>query len=319
MGLGVVELTYESGVSRMTNFEYRNWEPNQGLEEQQADVFNEANKYKLQPTTAEHIKKLNTKYNIKSEHVRYAFTGKKMVGYIHARVQEQVKEIVLSFPWTIPNTPTKVRDTLYNNIIQYFRDQSKFTNFQLRVNPMSEPKTNITFLLEHGFVIKNTWKELLLSLSSVANAKYNPKFTSRLGSEDDIEDLIELTKKDGSYAKQLDTDGKIRDYLANEIIPTDHVTLVYDNNVLCAACAPKVGENRLIMDFAVFNDIKNQEPFVPLFVELAKACVNSGYGKNKPILVYTDNMDTPVEEQEFLQQFTPIQIKTLMHYCYKNF
>ncbi len=90
------------------------------------------------------------------------------------------------------------------------------------------------------------------------------------------------------------------------------------NNVLSAACAPKVGEDRLIMDFAVFDDIKNQEPFVPLFVELAKACFNSGYGKNKPILVYTDNMDTSVEEQEFLQQFTPIQTKTLMHYCYKN-
>ena len=72
----------------------------------------------------------------------------------------------------------------------------------------------------------------------------------------------------------------------------------------------------LMITASRFKDIKNQEPFIPLFVELAKECVNSGYGENKPILVYTDNMDTPLEEQKFLKQFTPEKLDVLMYYCY---
>ena len=302
----------------MTDYEYKMCEPTQRLEEQQAEVFNEANEYKFHPANADQIKNLYSRYKMKPEYIRYAFHGKKMVGYIHARVQEQVKEIVISFPWTIPHTPAEVRDSLFQMIIQYFKDQGNFTEFQLRANPMAQPEANITFFLHQEFSIKNTWKELLLSLSDVAKAEYNPKFTSRLGSEKDIEDLICLTKKDGSYAKQFDTDDKIRDYIVKEIIPTNHTIVVYEDDHLCAACTPKEEENRLIMDFAVFRNVKNQEPFIPLFVELAKACINSGYGTNKPILVYTDNMDTPVEEQQFLKQFTPVLTKIAMYYCYRK-
>lgn len=302
----------------MPDYHYKSWEPDQELEEQQAEVYNEANTYKFQPATADHIKNQFTKYKIDPEFIKYAFNRKKMVGYVQARVQEQKKEIILSFPWTISNTPTEVRDTLFHDICQFFKDQDNFTDFKFRVNPMAKPKANINFLLKQGFVIENTWKKLLLSLSEVAKAEYDPKFTSRLGSEEDIEELIDLTMKDGSYKKQLDTYEKRRQYITEKIVPTNHTILVYEDGILGAACTPKEEENRLVMDFVVFRKVKNQELFIPLFVELAKACKNSGYGKNKPILVYTDNMDTPIKEQKFLQQFTPVQTKILMYYCYKK-
>ncbi|MHA1975888.1 MAG: hypothetical protein ACW98I_03175 [Candidatus Hodarchaeales archaeon] len=302
----------------MTEFEYKLWEPDQGLEDQQAEVFNDANEYKFQPADGDQIRKLFSKYKMQSEYVRYAFRGKKMVGYIHARVQEQVKEIVLSFPWTVPHTPAEVRDTLFQSIIQYFRDQVKFTHFQIRVNPMVQPEANIKYLLKQGFNIKNTWKELLLSVSEVATGKYDSKFSSRLGSEEDIDDLTNLIKQDGSLTKQLDTLDKIKTYITEQILPTKHLILVYEDEILCAACTPKEEELRVIMDFAVFRHIKNQEPFIPLFVELSKACIKSGYAKNKPILVYTDNMDTPAVEQKFLKKFTPVKTKILMYYCYRK-
>ncbi|MHA2270772.1 MAG: hypothetical protein ACXACI_02850 [Candidatus Hodarchaeales archaeon] len=300
----------------MTDYSYRYWEPDQGLEEQQAKVYYEANDIDFRPEAPNRIKEQFSKFNIKPEHVRYAFRGEKMVGYIHARIQERVKEIVLSYPWTVPNTPAEVRDTLFDEMVQFFQDQDEFSDFQIRVNPFTKPEANLEFLKQRGFVIKNTWKRLLLPLSEVAKGNYDPKFTSRFGTEEDIEALISLTKDDGSYAKQLDSDEKIRKYITENVLPTGHLVLVYENEILTAACAPKEEEKRVIMDFAVFRDVKNQEPFVPLFVELAKACVNSGYGKNKPIVVYTDNMDTPVEEQKFLQQFTPVQTEILMYYCY---
>ncbi|MHA1945903.1 MAG: hypothetical protein ACXAC6_12520 [Candidatus Hodarchaeales archaeon] len=300
----------------MSNYFYKNWEPNQGLEEQQTEVFNEANKYKFQPANAKQIKKRFNEQKINPEHVKYAFCQDKMVGYIVARVQEQIKEIVISYPWTVPNTPTVIQETLFDNMIQSFRDKDKFSDYKFRVNPFAKPKENFEFLKERGFLVANTWKELLLSMSDVAEADYNPKFVSRIGSEEDVEVLISLTKEDGSYAKNLNSDEKIREFIKDEVVPTEHVILVYENEMLKAACAPKEEEKRVIMNFAVFKEVKDQEPFIPLFVELAKACVKSGYGKRKPILVYTDNMDTPVEEQEFLKQFTPVQTEILMYYCY---
>ncbi|MHA2203175.1 MAG: hypothetical protein ACW991_05750 [Candidatus Hodarchaeales archaeon] len=299
----------------MTDYSYRFWTPSQGLEEQQAEVFYLANNMEFKSAHADKIKKYFKRVKPNSKHVRYAFQGEKMVGYIHARVQEQVKEIVLSYPWTIPNTPTEVRNTLFDEMVQFFRNEDQFSDFQLRVNPFAEPEANVRFLESCGFVVQNTWKELLLPLIEVASADYDAKYTSRLGTKQDIPGLISLIKDDGSYA-HFDSDEKIKNYILEEVLPTGHLILVYEDEILTAACAPKEEEMRIIMDFAVFKNVKDQAPFIPLFVELAKACVNSGYGKNKPILVYTDNMDTPVEEQTFLQKFTPVQTKILMYYHY---
>lgn len=302
----------------MVEIHYKFWKPDQGFEEQQAEVFNEANDYKFQPASSNQIKKQYSALKMNSKHVRYAFHGEKMVGYIQARVQEQVKEIVISYPWIIPSTPPEVQETLFEEMIQFFLDQDQFSTFQVRVNPMAKPKANLEFLKERGFVVKNTWKELLLPLSEVANAKYDPKFISHVGSEGDMEALIALIKEDGSYANQFDSDEKIRDYITDRVVSKGQLILVYENEILTAACAPKEEENRIIMDFAVYKNVKNQEPFIPLFVELAKACVNSGYGNNKPILVYTDNTDTPREEQVFLKQFTPVKSEILMYYFYRD-
>ena len=51
--------------------------------------------------------------------------------------------------------------------------------------------------------MQNTWKELLLPLNEVANAEYNTKYTSRMGTEQDIPELISLIKDDGSYVRKL--------------------------------------------------------------------------------------------------------------------
>ena len=45
------------------------------------------------PSDGERITKYFQKIKPNPKHVRYAFMGEKMVGYIHARIQDQVKEI----------------------------------------------------------------------------------------------------------------------------------------------------------------------------------------------------------------------------------
>jgi hypothetical protein len=306
----------------MTIHSYRYWEPDQGLEEQQAEVYNEANSAKFQPADAEQIKKQYEKEKPNSKHIRYAFHNEKMVGYIQTKVKEDVKEIVLSYPWTIKDTPIEVRDKLFDEMIGWFRSNENYSEYVFRVNPFPSPKESLAFLKSRNFVEKNVWKVLLLPMDKVASATYGPEFTSRLGTIDDIDKVITLIKDDGTYSGQFDTDEKIKQYLLEKIFPDGHLVLVYENDILTAAAAPLIvkpsekEEERVILRFAAFKNVKDQRTFIPLFIEVAKECINSGYGENLPILVYTDNMDTPKEEQVFLSQFPPLKSTDLMYYYY---
>ncbi|MHA1940087.1 MAG: hypothetical protein ACXACP_02120 [Candidatus Hodarchaeales archaeon] len=306
----------------MTNFTYKFWEPNQGLEEQQAEIYNEANPAKFQPATAEQIKQQYKKDKPNSEHIRYAFLEEKMVGYIQAKIKSEVKVIILSYPWTLKDTPTEVRDNLFDEMIESFRSKTEYSEYSFQVNPFPVPEENVEFLKSRSFIEKNIWKILLLPIKEVAATKYGPEFTSRIGTKEDIDAVISLMKEDGTYSSQFDSDEKIRKYLEEKVFSVGHLVLVYEEGVLKAAAAPLVvkpseeEEERIILRFAAFKKVKDQRPFIPLFIEIAKECINSGYGDNLPILVYTDNMDTPKEEQEFLQSFTPVKSTILMYYYY---
>ncbi len=307
----------------MTNYIYKYWEANQGFEKQQAEVYNEANTAKFQPADAEQIKQQYEKDKPISKQIRYAFLNEKMVGYIQSKIKEDVKEIVLSYPWTLKDTPIEVRNKLFDEMIEDFKSDTKYTGYDFRVNPFPKPKENISFLESRGFVEKNIWKILLLPMKEVASATYDPKFTSREGTKDDIDDIIDLIKEDGTYSAQFDTDEKISKYLTESVLSVGHLVLIYEENVLTAAAAPLIvkaseeDKERVILRFASFANPKDQRPFIPLFIEVAKECIASGYGANLPILVYTDKMDTPKDEQTFLQQFSPVESVVLMYYYYR--
>jgi hypothetical protein len=309
---------------KMTEFSYKYWKPNKGYEEQQAEVFNQANEFKFQSANADQIKQLYNKQKIDPKHVRYAFKGETMVGYIQARVKKEKKEIILSYPWTIPGTLTMVRDNLFDEMIQSFKDQNQFLDFQFRINPMAKPKENLEFLKDRGFVEKNVWKTNLLQLSDVASMEYDTRYTSRIGSEDDVEAVISLIGEDGRFTTQFDSDEAIGNYIRESVLKTGHLVLILENDVLTAAGAPLVfkppqkDEECIILRFAAYNDSKKQEQFIPLFVEVARECLNSGYGEDKPISVYTDKMDTSQKERAFFEQFTPIKSDVLMYYYYND-
>ncbi len=310
------------GEIKLTDFSYKYWEPDKGFEEQQAEVFNQANKYKFQPANADEIKQRFKKQNINSHHVRYAFKEETMVGYIQTLIKEDEGEIFLSYPWTLPDTPNEVQETLFDDMIEYFRVNEKYPGFKFRVNPLAKPSSNVDFLKSRGFVEKNVWKTLLLPLSDVASVEYDSRYKSRIGSYDDIDEVISLIKDDGRFAAQFDSDEAIGKYIKESVLKTGHLVLILENDVLTSAGAPLVfkppqeDEERIILRFAAFNDSKKQEQFIPLFVEVARECLNSGYGENIPLLVYTDSMDTSKEEQAFFQQFTPIKSDILMYYYY---
>ncbi|MFX0184957.1 MAG: hypothetical protein ACFE95_17885 [Candidatus Hodarchaeota archaeon] len=92
----------------MVDYKFMNWQPNEGLEELQAEVFNEANLFKFQPANADQIRKQYEEENIDPKTIKYAFLEDKMIGYIQARIREKSKEVHFSFPWVLPDTPVEV-------------------------------------------------------------------------------------------------------------------------------------------------------------------------------------------------------------------
>ncbi|MHA2224555.1 MAG: hypothetical protein ACXAC8_05095 [Candidatus Hodarchaeales archaeon] len=306
----------------MVDYIYKYWEPNQGFEELQAEVFNEGNSYKFQPANADQIKNQYEKENIDPKTVRYAFSGEKMVSYVQARIKEKSKEVHFSFPWAVPDTPTDVQDKLFDEMLTYIQKQENLSDSKIRVNAYAKPEENLEFLRKRGFVEKNAWKNLLLPLSDVSRAKYDEKFSSRIGTEEDIDSLITLIKEDGRYVSQFENDEAISKYLKESVLATGHLVLIYENDILAAASAPLIfkppqeDEKRIILRFTAFKNVKNQETFIPMIVEVAKECLSSDYGKNKPLLVYTDNMDSPPQQITFLEQFDPIKSEEFMYYYY---
>ena len=197
----------------MIEFNYKYWEANKGFEELQADVFNTSNQYKFFPATADQIKMQFEKENIDPKTVKYAFRGEEMVGYVQARIREKSKEIHISFPWALPETPVEVQNKLFDEMITYLKVHETFQDYKIRSNVFAKPVTNLEFLKKRGFKEKNAWKSLYFDLSSLSQATYENKFHSRVGTKDDIDIIVSLINQDGRYTSQFKDDEAIKQYL----------------------------------------------------------------------------------------------------------
>ncbi|MHA1945596.1 MAG: hypothetical protein ACXAC6_03125 [Candidatus Hodarchaeales archaeon] len=306
----------------MDKYEYMFWEPGKGFEVKQAEVFNEGNQFKFQPASEDQIKQTFEKEKVDPKTIRYAFLADKMVSYVQARIRDKSKEIHLSFPWAIPGTPVEVQDTLFDEMLSYVREHQKYSTYKIRVNAIAKPEENLAFLKKRGFVEKNVWKVLFLSHNTVSKASYDEKFTARVGTEEDIPLMINLIKEDGRYSEQFSEDELIIKYFKESVLATGHLILVFVKDDLLGATAPLIvkpsenEEERVILRFSAFKDAKTQEAFIPLVIEISKECIESGYGNDKPLVMYTDSMDSPREHQIFLEQFTPTKTEILMYYYY---
>ena len=304
----------------MTEFQYKNWEVDKGLEDLQAEVFNEANQYKFAPASGDQIRQEYEQEKIDPNTIRYAFKGEKMIAYVKGRVREKAQEVHLSFPWAIEGTPVEVQDKLFGGLLEFLKE--KYPSYTLRVNVMANPKENLEFLDKYGFVEKNVWKMLYISQKSLAESPYEGTYTTRVGREMDIDDLIKLIHEDGRYSAQFPKDEDIMSYFKEKVLETGHLILISEGDELIAASAPLVfaptpeDEERIIQRFSAYKYVKEQKGSIPLLIEMAKECITTGYGRDKPFLVYTDNMDSPSDQREFLNQLTPEKSEILMYYYY---
>ncbi len=303
----------------MTEYTYRNWEADKGLEDLQAEVFNEANQYKFVPANGDQIKQEYEQERIDPRTVRYAFEGKRMVAYMKGRVREKSKEVHLSFPWAVEGTPQTVQQRVFSEMMSYF--QENYPSYKLRVNAMANPKENLDFLEKYGFVKKNVWRTVYFSPQNLAEGSYKDPYTSKIGSEEDIDALITLIKEDGRYTSQFPKDDDIRSYL-KKVFEIGHLVMIFEKEELIAASAPLLtapnpeADEIIIQRFTAYKYVKEQRGSIPLLIELAMECIASGYGHDNLFSLYTDDVDSPQDQREFLSKLTPQKTEILMYYYY---
>ncbi len=299
--------------------EYRYWEPNQGLEELQAKIYNEKNP-SSQPVTAQQIIERFEREKIDPKTARYALDEDgKPLAYIQARDYESVEETHLGYPWALPSCPKEVQDKLFDEMLDYLKQREIAKDYAIRMNAAADNKEILDFFKGKGLVEKSRGYRYEIDMNEVAKSDYEEKdFTIRLATIDDVDLLVDLIKADGRYLGQFASDEDIVNYFRDRVLKDgqekgNNAVLVFKNDTLVMASAPLLfqapgeEEKRLILRFHAFRS-GNEEAYKSLIVNIAKECVSNNYATDKPISTFIGPRDS--EFATILEEYKPNKVIT---------
>ncbi len=296
---------------------YRNWEPNQGLEELQAQIYNENNPAP-QPTTAQQIVERFEREKIDPKTVRYAVDEEgKPLAYIQARDYENEKETHLGYPWALSDCPAEVQDKLFDEMLDYLAQREIAKEYDLRMNTDSRREEIVQFFKKKRLEVKSKSHRYRIDLNKVSKTDYtDEEYTTRIATPDDLDLLINLLKTDNRYSGQFGSDKELSDYFKDRVLKDgqekgNNAVLVFDKDKsLVMASAPllfnlpREEEESLILRFYSYLE-KNERAYKPLIIKIAKECVSTGYCTDKPLIEFLGPRDT--EQAGILEEYQPIK------------
>ncbi|MFX1283171.1 MAG: hypothetical protein ACFFB5_05925 [Promethearchaeota archaeon] len=298
---------------------YRYWEPNQGLEELQAKIYNENNP-STQPVTGQQIIERFEREKIDPKTIRYAIDEEgNPLAYIQARDYDPIEETHLGYPWALPNCPEGVQDKLFDEMLEYVKQREIAKKYDIRMNASIDDKKVMDFFKGKGLVEKSKGYRYEIDMNEVNKSDYVEKdFTTRLATMDDIDLLVDLIKTDGRYFGQFGSDEDIVTYFKDRVLKDgqekgNNAVMVFKNDTLVMASAPLVfkapgeEEERLILRFHAFRP-GNEQAYKPLIINIAKECVSNNYGTDKPLSTFIGPRDS--EFAAILGKYKPNKVLT---------
>ncbi|MFW9996068.1 MAG: hypothetical protein ACFFD4_28770 [Candidatus Odinarchaeota archaeon] len=266
---------------------YRHYEPDQGLEEQQAKIFTESSGG---TATADQIRERYEREKIDPKTVCYAMTGDgKMLAYIQARDYPEVKETHIGFPWALPDCPEGVQDKLFDDMLAYIRKRQE--TMTIRANAPASRQEIVDFFKKKGLVEKTRGYRYNINLNKASKKEYSGEFTTRIATNSDLNLLVDLIKADGRYSGQFPSDTDIVNYFKDRVLKDGHAVMVFKDKNLVMASAPLVftivgdDEASLILRFHSYLP-GHESAYKPLITNVAKECVTTDYGTDKPLSVF---------------------------------
>ncbi|MHA2307215.1 MAG: hypothetical protein ACXACU_17690 [Candidatus Hodarchaeales archaeon] len=138
-----------------------------------------------------------------------------------------------------------------------------------------------------------------LDVKETAKLNYSKEdYTSRLGTEEDLDILVNLLKADGRFSGQFSSDEDIENYFKDRVFKDGHAILIFKDDQLVMASAPLIfklpnddDRESLIFRFHSFLE-GNEAAFELLLINIAKECVDSNYGVDKPLAFFASDTDS---------------------------
>ncbi|MHA1902600.1 MAG: hypothetical protein ACXADL_02610 [Candidatus Thorarchaeota archaeon] len=220
---------------------YKNWEPDQGLEDHQAKIYTEASGL---PATADQIRERNLRRDPKF--TRYALTDKgEPLAYVTSRDASSDRgRTYISYPWTLPNCPKKAQTKIFDEQIEYLKKREETTEIATTFVLSSKIiKDQIKYFEKKGFTERDRIYRYILDLEVKdaikldVNAKAK-SLVSRVATKDDIETLVELCQLDPHIRTAFQSEDEFKDYFENRVLKDGHCVILFDGDEAVAASAP---------------------------------------------------------------------------------
>ncbi len=273
---------------------YRHYEPDLGLEELQAKVYSEVSGL---PTSAKEIKERIQGDKRDPKMIRYALTDEKeILAYVQARDSPiRLGRTAISYPWALQECPKEVQYRLFDDLVAYLRKRQNTKEIITGVVLRSLIKDQqLKFFQEKGFFEKERISRYIsdYDIRELVTWKISEEiteFTSRLGTLDDLDQLIDLIQRDSYTSLMLPTSKAITDYLKKKVLKDGHLILIFEDDLLVAARAPLLIEpdNNLIKEnegervIIRFSAIRPgyQTAWKRLLIEISKECAIAGWSE----------------------------------------
>ncbi|MHA2362852.1 MAG: hypothetical protein ACXAC7_02765 [Candidatus Hodarchaeales archaeon] len=291
------------------NVTYRNWEPNQGLEELQAKIFNHNTE---QSVTAKDIIERFEREKIDPKTVRYALTEDgKPLAYVQARDYPTVKEIHIGYPWALPECPEGVQDKLFDELMAYIKQREIAKEYSIRFNVDARKQERVDFAKKKGLVVKSKGFRFYVDIKEADKVKYTDKeYFTRSATTNDIDLLVKLINADGRYSGQFENDDAIATYFKDRVFKDVPPTMVFKGETdLVMASAPLIfkgpqdDEERVILRFHSYLS-DHKQALKPLISSLTNDCVVKDYGTDKLLSFFVNEADDEIF-MKILEEYQP--------------
>ncbi|UCE12207.1 MAG: hypothetical protein JSV04_08365 [Candidatus Heimdallarchaeota archaeon] len=241
------------------NINYRKYEPNQGLEEIQAEIWLNAQQrfgdsYYSLPSLDRVIQQIKTRNETDKPDengMLYAFTEDgKPLAYVQSHMASRFNATEISFPWAVEDCPREVQDKLFNKIFNYIseRDKNMGDDHQIIVGGgiRADWKHGTEFLKSHGFEPTTTYLTYKYNIESF-ELEDKEKFTLKKGdltNEQDLTSLMDLGMVDETALLAFGNEETLKNYYKRIQEFPLKVLLIFEKDLIVAAGAVRIEENR---------------------------------------------------------------------------
>lgn len=238
---------------------YRKFQPNEGLEEIQAEIFVTAQNripdrdYPVPPKdeVVKQIKERNENDPPDVNAFRYALTSDgKPLAYVQSHFMNRFNATEISYPHAMDECPPEVQDKLFKEVLNYIvdRDKDKGDNHQIIAGGVyqSKRKAEITFLKSNGFKVDRKYITYRYNPENL-EFKGEEKYTLRKGdltNETDLTALIELGRVDETALEAFPEEEQLKRYYGNIQNRPLKTLLIFENELIVAAGAIRAEEGQ---------------------------------------------------------------------------